>query len=131
MAIMWAMEPTTHEVIDVITVGHAFVSAARPMRVRALDVGRATQGIGVADLDKMFVDMIPMHVMQMTIVEVIHMAVMAHGRVSAARTMLVSVIKMMLLVGEGHGLLLNLWEAWPTGRGVLTRLRDCLGHAGR
>jgi hypothetical protein len=109
MATVWAMEPTTHEVIDVITVGHAFMSAARPMRVRAPDVGRTTQGIGVADLDNMFLDMIPMHVMQLTIVEVIHVAMMAHSRVSAARTMLVSVIRMMLLVGEGHGLLLNLW----------------------
>jgi hypothetical protein len=130
MAIMWAMEPTTHEVIDVIPVGYAFVSAPRPMRVRAPDVGRTTQGIGVADLDNMFVDMIPMHVMQMTIVEVIHVVMMAHCRMSAARTMLVSVIWMMLLVGEDHGLLLNL-GAWPTGRGVLTRFRHCLDHAGR
>jgi hypothetical protein len=89
-------------------VRHAFVSAARPMRVRAPNVGRTTQGIGVADLDNMFVGMIPMHMMQVTIMEVIHVGMMAHSRVSAARTMLVSVIRMMLLVGEGHGLLLNL-----------------------
>jgi hypothetical protein len=51
---------------------------------------------------------VPMHMMQVTIMEVIHVGMMAHSRVSAARTMLVSVIRMMLLVGEGHGLLLNL-----------------------
>jgi hypothetical protein len=103
MAIVWVMQPAVYEVIHVITVGHAFVSAARPMRMRAPGVGRATRGVGVADLDNMFVDVIPMHVMQMTIVEVIDMAMMAHSRVSTARTMLVSVIGMMLLVAEGHG----------------------------
>jgi hypothetical protein len=29
MAIMWVMQPSVHEVIDVITVRHLFVSAAR------------------------------------------------------------------------------------------------------
>jgi hypothetical protein len=103
MAIMWVMQPTVHEVIDVITVGHAFVSAARPMRVRAPGVGRAARGVGIANLNNMFVDVVRMHVMQMTIVEVIDMAMMAHSRVPAARTMLMSVIRMMLLVAEGHG----------------------------
>ena len=109
MAIMWVMQSTAHEVIDVITVGHAFVSAARPMRVKAPGVGRATRGIGVADLDNMFVNMIPMHVMQVTIVKIIDMAMMAHSRVSTARTMLVSVIRMMLLVAEGHGFARQSW----------------------
>ncbi|SRR5579871_5378372 len=108
MAIVWAMEPTAHEVIDVIAVGYPFVSAVRPMRVRAPGVGRAARRIGVADLDNMFLDMIPTHVMQMAIVEVIDMAMMAHSRVSTARTMPVSVIRMMLLVAEGHRLLVNL-----------------------
>jgi hypothetical protein len=109
MAIMWKMQPTAHEVVDVITVGHAFVSAARPMCMRALGVGRATRGIGVADLDNVFVDMILMHVMQMTIVEVIDMAMMAHSRVSTARAMLVCVIRMMLLVAGGHGFARQSW----------------------
>ena len=102
MAIMRVMQPSVHEVIDVITVRHAFVSAAQPMRVRAPGVGRAARRIGVADLNNMFVDMIPMHVVQMTIVEVIDMALMAHSRVSTLRTMLMGVIRMMPLVAEGH-----------------------------
>jgi hypothetical protein len=103
MAIMWVVQPTVHEVIDVIAVGNAFVSAARPMRVRAPGFGRAPRGIGLADLDNMFVDMVSVDVMQMTIVKVINMAMMTHSRVSAARTMLMRVIGMMLLVAEGHG----------------------------
>jgi hypothetical protein len=103
MTIVRVMQPTVDEVIHVIAVGHAFVSAARPMRVSASEVWRAVRRVGVADLDKMFVDMIAMHVVQMTIVEIIDMAMMAHSLVSAARTMLMSVIRMMLLVANVHG----------------------------
>jgi hypothetical protein len=77
MAIMWVMQPSVHEVIDVITVRHLFVSAARTMRVRAPGLGRAPRGVGIANLDNMFVDMIFMHVMHLTIVHIIDMAVMA------------------------------------------------------
>ena len=46
--------------------------------------------------------MIPMHVMQMTIVEIIDVAIVAHSRVSTTRTMLMGVIRMMLLGAHGH-----------------------------
>jgi len=102
MSVVWVVQPAVHEVIDVITVGYAFMSAVWPMRVRAPGVRRAARGIGLAHFDNMFVDMIFMNVMQMTIVEVIDMAMMAHSRVSTARTMLMSVIRMMLLVAGRH-----------------------------
>jgi hypothetical protein len=129
MPVMWVMQPSLHEIIDVITVGHPIVSAARPMRVRASGVGRAAQGIGVADLDNVFVDMIPMHVMQMTIMEVIDMAVMAHSRVSTVRTMLMGVIRMMRLVAEGHRFARLSWvlsggDAGACGRRVLIETKE-------
>jgi hypothetical protein len=57
-----------------------------------------------------FVDMILMRVMQMTIVEVVDVAMMAHGRVSAVRTMLVGMMRMMLLAADGHGFARRSWE---------------------
>ncbi|MBO0752869.1 MAG: hypothetical protein J2P53_12200 [Bradyrhizobiaceae bacterium] len=48
----------------------------------------------------MFIDIIPLHVMQMTIVEVIDMVTMAHSRMSTAWTMLMPVIRMMLVHGS-------------------------------
>ena len=45
MAIMWVMQPSVHKVIDVITVRHLFVSAARTMRMRAPGLGRAAHGL--------------------------------------------------------------------------------------
>jgi hypothetical protein len=66
MIIMGVMQSSVHEVIDVIAVLHGFVSAARPMCMGGPGLGCTAQGISFADLDNVFVDMIPMHVMQMT-----------------------------------------------------------------
>jgi hypothetical protein len=103
VAIMWVMQPPVHKVIDVITVRHLFVSAARTMRMRAPDLGRTAHGVGIVNLDNMFVDMIFMHVMQMTIVQIIDMLVMAHSRVPTVGTMLMFVIRMMAVGAGGHG----------------------------
>ena len=109
MAIMWVMQPAVHKVVDVITVRHLFVSAAGAMRMRAPGLERAAHGVGVANLDNMFVDMIFMHVMQMTIVQIIDMVVMAYSRVPTVGTMLMCVIRMMPLGAGGHeGLLIFL-----------------------
>jgi hypothetical protein len=113
MAIMWMMQPPVDEVVDVITVGNAFVSAGRPMRVRTPGFGCATRGVGVANLDSVLVNMPLVHVMQMAVVEVIDMAIMAHSRVPTAWTMLVGVIRMMRLVAGRHGLLLSRESEWP------------------
>jgi hypothetical protein len=103
MAIMRVMQSIVHKVVDVITMRYGFVSAARTMRVRAPGLGRATRGVGIANLDNMFVDMIFMHVMQMTIVQIIDMVVMAYSRVPTVGTMLMCVIRMMPLGAGGHG----------------------------
>jgi hypothetical protein len=107
MITMWMMQPSVHDVIDVITVGHAFVPTVWPMSMRAPGAKRAPRRIGVAHLNNVFVDVILVHVMQMTIVEVIHMAIMPNSGVSAAWTMLVSVTTMMRLGAGNHGLLLT------------------------
>jgi hypothetical protein len=102
MAIVWVMQPSVHKVIDVTTVRHLFVSATRTMRMRAPGLGRAAHRVGAANLDNMFVDMIFMHVMQMTIVQIIDMVVMAHSCVPTVGTMLMCVIRMMPLGAVGH-----------------------------
>jgi hypothetical protein len=102
MTIMRVMQSAVHEVIDVIAVGHGFVSAARPMRMRAPGLRRAARRIGGADLDDMEVDVVAMHVVQAAIVQIIDMAVVAHGGVPAARTMLMCVIGMMRFGAGGR-----------------------------
>jgi hypothetical protein len=119
MAIMWVMQPAVHKVVDVITVRHLFVSAARTMRMRALGLGRAAHGVGIANVDNMFVDMISMHVMQMTVVQIIEVAVMAYSRVSTVGTMLVCVIRMMPFGARAHRLcssfLSLVWSSFAMG----------------
>jgi hypothetical protein len=103
MAVVRVMQPSVHEIIDVIAMRYAFVSAARTVRMRAPCRGRAARRVGVADFDQVFVDMISMHVMQVAVVQIIDMAFMAHSRVPAVRTMLMCVIGMMRLGAGGHG----------------------------
>jgi hypothetical protein len=103
MAVVRMMQPSVYEVIDVIAVRHGFVSAARTVLMSAPCFGRTAQGVGVGDVDDVLVDVISMHVMQMTIVQVIDMAVMAYGRVPAVRTVSMRVIMMMRFGTGSHG----------------------------
>ena len=68
MIAMRMMQTTVHEVIDMVAMRNGFVSAIGVMRVWAASLGRAVHGIGAADGDNMFVDMIPMHVVEMAVV---------------------------------------------------------------
>jgi len=50
----------------------------------------------------MFVDVILVHMVQMAVVKIIHVAIVANRGVPAIRTMLVSVVGMMFLGACGH-----------------------------
>ena len=71
------------------------------MPVRATRLRRALHGVGGIDRDRVLVNVVLVHVMQMPVVQVIDVAGMAHRRVSAVATVLVRVVGMMLL-GTGH-----------------------------
>ena len=73
------------------------------MLVRAARLRRAVDGIGGVDRDRVLVDVILVHVVEMPVVQVIDVAGMAHHRMSAVGTVLVSVVRVMLLVAGGHG----------------------------
>ena len=59
-------------------------------------------GICGVDRDDMFVDVIPVHIVEMAVVKVVHMAVMANRGVPAVRAMLMGVVGMVLLGASGH-----------------------------
>jgi hypothetical protein len=102
MIAMGMVQPFTHEIIDVIPMGHGFMPAGRTMLVRAARFWRALHRIGGIDGHDMLINMIPMHVMKMAIMEIIDMAIMADRRVPTIGTMLVGVIGMMLFGAGGH-----------------------------
>ena len=64
------------------------MSAVWTVRVRAVDLRRALHGICGVDRDGVLIHVILVHVMQMAIMKVIHMAVMVNRSVPAIRTML-------------------------------------------
>jgi hypothetical protein len=108
MIAMRMMQPSAHEVIDVITMGHGFVSAGWPMLVRAARLRRALHGIGGVDRDGVLIDMMLVRVMEVAVVEIIDVALMADRRMPTVVTMLVGVVGMMLLGAGGHGVFILL-----------------------
>jgi hypothetical protein len=112
------MQPSIHEVINMVTMRHRFVPAGRAMLVRAARLRRALDGVGGADVDRMLVDMILVHVMEMAIVQIVHMTIMANRRVAAVRAMLMGVVGMVLLGAGGHGVL-SFWFVIRLGSAVI------------
>jgi hypothetical protein len=63
---------------------------------------RALLGIRGTNRDDMLINMIIMHVMEMTIMQIIDMTLMAYCRVSAIGTVSVRMVRMMVLIANGH-----------------------------
>jgi hypothetical protein len=105
MIAMGMMQPSTHEVIDVVAMGHSFVPAGRAMLVRAAGLRRALHGICGVDCDDMLINVILMQVMNMAVMEIVDMALMTDRRMPAVGTVLVGMIGMMLLGAGGHSIL--------------------------
>lgn len=79
---------TIHQIVDVISVRHRFVATAGAVNVvwcmpGATMIRRATVGIFLRYLDRMLVDMIVVHMVQVAVMEIIHMAVVRYRRVAA------------------------------------------------
>jgi hypothetical protein len=96
------MQSSVHEVIDMIAMRNGLMSAIWPMLVCAVRFGRAAHRILLIDRQCMFVDVILVHVMQMTVVKIVHMTVMPDRGVAAVRAMLMGVIGVVLLVAGSH-----------------------------
>jgi hypothetical protein len=96
MIAMRVMEVTGDAVIDVITVRNGLVTTPRAMDMThivtaAAVAGRAAVRVFARDFDNVLVHMSLMRVVQVTIMEIIHMPVMAHRGVATIRAMLMGV----------------------------------------
>jgi hypothetical protein len=96
------VQPAVHEIVEMVTMRHRLMPAVWTVHVRAGDFRRALHGICGIDRDDMFVHVILVHVVEMAVVKVVHMAVMANRSVPAIRAMLVGVIGMMLFGAGRH-----------------------------
>jgi hypothetical protein len=122
-----------YKIVDMVTMRHRFVSAIWTVGVRAMDLRRAVHRICAIDPDDMFVDVILVHVVEMAIVQIVHVAVMANRRVSACRAMLVSMIGMVFLGAVGHrqcsSLVLGLPSTPHSTRKMVARASEAKVHA--
>ena len=104
---MRVVEVALHQIVDVIRMWHRFVAAAGTVGVaggmsRAIVIRRALHRIRVRCFDRVLVDMVAMHVVQMAVVQVIDMIAMPYGDVTAAGTMFVRVFAVVLQIALIH-----------------------------
>ncbi|WP_201223426.1 hypothetical protein [Halochromatium roseum] len=106
MVAVWMMQSTVNDVVDMIPVRHRLMATAEPMHM-AVFLARgepvlAAVGIGCADGDDVLVvvdetiDL--MRMMQMAIVQIVNVIVVAQGLMTAARAMVMVVVRMGLAV---------------------------------
>jgi hypothetical protein len=94
------MQPTIHQVIDMVAMRNNLMSTIWTMPVRATRFGRAAHRILFIDRQRMFVNVILVHVMQMTIVKVVYMTVMYDRGVAAVGAVLMGVIGVVFLIAD-------------------------------
>jgi hypothetical protein len=102
---VWVMQVSVYKVVDVVTVRYSFVTAVRAMRVRALGSRSVLRWIRGIDRQDMLVNMIPMHVVQMAVMNIVDVTIMADRSVAAGRSVLVGMVGMVFFVASSHRLL--------------------------
>ena len=99
------MQVAVDQIVDMVTVRDGFMAAAGPVLVTlrmaaASMLRRARVGILGADIEDVFVEVVAVRVMQVTVVEIIHVVAVLHGDVSAARPVSVRVVVVNLVIGH-------------------------------
>ena len=101
MVAMRMMQVALYQVVDMVAMGHPFMAAIRTMNVPfivtgAVMVSRASVGIRCVHFEHVLIDMIPVHMVQVPVMQVVDVPVMADGLVPAVRPVLVRVVSMLL-----------------------------------
>ncbi len=101
------------QVIHMIAVGYWLMTAIRAVlmvrfMLSAVVFGRALERIGVGDVDMMLCHVISHLMMQMTIMQVVDMSIMLHGRMTTFWAVLMVMVCMMIVSVRHPSLLLEL-----------------------
>lgn len=114
------MQPAIHEIIHVIAMRDGFVPAIWAVLVRAASFRRTALGILGTDRDGVLVDMVLVHMVEVTVVKIVHMAIVQDRGVAAVWTVLMGVVEMMFF-GASHDCLSadpNLSHQNPSSQGM-------------
>jgi hypothetical protein len=123
------VEMAVHQIVDMVAVGHRLMAAARSVPVltvmaAAIMIGRAPFGVAPSDLDRVFVDMPLMGMMEVPVVKVVDMIAMLDGDMPAVRPVGMGMILMDPMVVVGHDCSpFSCWDSVLLGR-VSKRISD-------
>lgn len=95
------MQVALYQVVDMVPMGHPVVAAIGTMSVPFTVAGavmvRCTSiGIRCVHFEHVLIDMIPVHMVQVPVMQVVDVPVMADGLVPAVRPVLVRMVGMLL-----------------------------------
>lgn len=104
VAVVRMVEMPVHQVVGVIAVGHGLVTAARAVLVTglvraAVVIGRTALGIRFVDRDRVLVHVVSMGMMQVAVVQVVHMIAVLDGHMAAPGPMDVGMAFVDLMFG--------------------------------
>lgn len=107
MVTMWMVQMTVDQVVHMIPMGDGFMSAAGAVDVAigmtaALMVRGAFAGVCGRHRQHMLIHVLLMRMVQMTVMQVVHMAIMLNGGMPAVGPMLVVMIVMLGVVTGAH-----------------------------
>lgn len=90
MAVVRVMKMAIDQVINMVPMRHSFMSTVRSMNMilqmtGALVLRRAVLGVGRCYTNDMFIDVVPMGMVQMTLVQIVDMVIMHNACMFALR----------------------------------------------
>jgi hypothetical protein len=102
MFAMFVMQPTIDQVVGMVAVRDRLMSTTLPMdMILVMAAGSASivaaVRISIRNLDHVLVNMILVRVVQMAVMQIVHMILMTYGRVSAIRAVSVRMMAMGLM----------------------------------
>lgn len=105
MAVMGVVQVPVYQIVKMVAMGHHRVTAVRPVHMirimtAALMARSASCRVLFTHLQPMLVHMIAMHVVQVTIMKIIHVVAMLNGLMATVFTMLMIVIQMNLTLSH-------------------------------
>ena len=97
-----------NQVIHMVTMGYSRVAATRSVHMvgcmtSALVLWRAGVGVRRGDTAHMFIDVVPVRMVQVAVMQIVNVAFMLNSDVPAIGSVLVVVIGVVSLVARGHG----------------------------
>lgn len=120
------VEVAVDQVVDVVAVRNGRMAAVGPMHMAffvpaAVMGGSAAIGVGGIDVENVLIDVTGVRMVQVAVVQIIHMSVVLDSQVAAARSVLVGVVRVNLAVAHGVSVVLRIGSV----QGRCARSGDC------